>query len=70
MGFKQQSEVCHYHKCVKCFLNNKMDQRFGIIQREMLCSASELDYVNVVHLKWFKGHWKREERICIITLNK
>lgn len=55
MGFKQQNKVCHYHKCAKCFVNNKMDHGFEIIQTEMLCSTSELDYINVVHLKWFRG---------------
>lgn len=57
MGFKQQSGVCHYHKCVKWFVNNKMDHGVRIIQTEMLCSASELDYINVVRLKLFKGRW-------------
>lgn len=60
MGFKQHGKVSHYHKCVKCFVSNKMDHGFRIIQTEMLCSASELDYVNVVHFKWFKGCWMHE----------
>lgn len=67
MGFKYQSKVCHYHKCIKCFVSNKMDHGFWIIQTEMLCSVSRLDYINVVHFKWLKGHQMHVKRIRIIT---
>lgn len=44
-----------------------MDHRFKIIQTEMLCAVSRFDYINVVHLKWFKGQKIYVEEISIIT---